>query len=250
MVAVALPNAKTAGSVFRDEILYKYGVPEQVVSDQDTAFTSGVWAEMMESLGIQHSFAAAEHQQRNELVERNNGVLVDRLAAFFEENPDAWDAQLSAAVFAINTGIQASTLTVPFQALFGILPRLPGEALLPQAPDPEAGEDRSEHMERLRASMAVRFASSPTTAKGELRPPPIAKSGLPTRRLGRCPSEGNKEGDPEEAAATVCRAIRSSEAAIGHDILSPGLTGPGKILPVSGPHLPAQALANPSIRWG
>ena len=101
-------------------------------------------------------FAAAEHQQTNGLVERNNGVLVDRLAAFIEETPDVWDAQLSAAVFAINTSVQASTLTVPFQALFGLLPRLLVEALLPKVPDPEAGERRDEQMERLRASMAAR----------------------------------------------------------------------------------------------
>ena len=215
MVAVALPNAKTkaAGSVFRDEILYKYGVPEQDVSDQDTAFTSGVWAEMMESLGIQHSFAAAEHQQTNELVERNNGVLVDRLAAFFEENPDAWDAQLSVAVFAINTGIQASTLTVPFQALFGILPRLPGEALLPQAPDPEAGEDRSEHMERLRASMAVRFASGPTQRMTLTTQSAVgAISALAYRRLlsgttwWTSPDMGGKHGGNSERSPAPARA--------------------------------------------
>ena len=200
MVAVALPNAKTkaAGRVFRDEILYKYGVPEQVVSDQGTAFTSGIWAEQMETLGIQHSFAAAEHQQTNGLVERNNGVLVDRLAAFIEETPDVWDAQLSAAVFAINTSVQASTLTVPFQALFGLLPRLPVEALLPQVPDPEAGEGRDEQMERLRASMAARSQAAQQRQKANYDRRRLPTQAFSTGDLVVVRRKATKKGIPKK----------------------------------------------------
>lgn len=109
--------------------------------------------------GIRHSFAAAEHQQSNGLAEKNNGVLVDRLAAYIAEDPATWDDHLSAAVFAINTSSQASIRTTPFEVCFGILPRLPVEAMLPELPEGDDEESRRRSMERRR-EVAARIHSA------------------------------------------------------------------------------------------
>lgn len=48
-VVGALPNAKAAVAVkfVREEIFHKFGIPQQIISDQGTAFTSGLWGRMM-----------------------------------------------------------------------------------------------------------------------------------------------------------------------------------------------------------
>lgn len=95
-------NAAVAVKFFREEIIHNFGIPQQIVSGQGTATTSRLWGWVIEVYGIRHSFTTAEHQQSIRLAE-NNGVHVDRLAAYIADDPATWDDHRSAAVFAINT---------------------------------------------------------------------------------------------------------------------------------------------------
>ena len=133
VVAEAVPDATAATAIdfFWDKILYQFGVPSDTVSDQASIFTGKKWEELMQRLQIRHSFAAAEHQQSNGLVEKHIGTIVDRIAAVAKEQPRRWDKALPAAIFAINSSVQRSTGWPPFQVLTGILPVLPVEGILP-----------------------------------------------------------------------------------------------------------------------
>ena len=123
-IAGALPDAKaeTAIEFFLDRVVNQFGVPLQVVTDQGSAFTSQSWSEMVGRLNIRHTLATAEHQQTNGLVEKANGTLVDRVAAFVLDHLDSWDKLLGSAVFAINSSIQSSINVSPFQVVFGMVP--------------------------------------------------------------------------------------------------------------------------------
>ena len=127
-------GADSAVEFLLSRIVHTFGVPERIVSDNGPAFTSGRWARALAVLGIRHSLTSPEHAQCNGLVERVNGVILDRLAAHVAEGDD-WDVQLPAAIFAINTGVQASTRTSPFELIFGLPAVLPVEARLPRTAD-------------------------------------------------------------------------------------------------------------------
>lgn len=105
--------------LFLNRIVYQFGVPFQIVTDQGSAFTSQSWAEMIDRLKIQHTLVAAEHQQTNGLVEKANGSLIDRIAAFVVDHIDCWDELLDSAVFTINTSTQLTINIYPFQVVFG-----------------------------------------------------------------------------------------------------------------------------------
>lgn len=53
--------------------LFRYfGIPENIVSDRGTQFTSRVWASFMERLGVSVSLTSSYHPQVNRQVERMN----------------------------------------------------------------------------------------------------------------------------------------------------------------------------------
>ena len=159
VVAGPLPDAKakTAARFFLNEVVFKFGVPQQVVSDPGTSFTSHVWRDLMASLGIAHFYAAAEHQQTNGLTEKNNGTIVDRITAHIVDDVSLWDRQLSAAVFALNPRVQTSTGRTPFEINFGLDPVLPIDALVPVPPEPNAYANRVEELQATRGEVAERI---------------------------------------------------------------------------------------------
>lgn len=68
----------------------------------------------------------------NGLVEKIIGVLVDRMAAFVDEENAMWDLVLEDAVFSINTSFQSSLKMSLFQFLYGFVPTLPVDTLFPR----------------------------------------------------------------------------------------------------------------------
>jgi hypothetical protein len=133
VVAEPVPDtgADAAVEFCLSRLIHTYGVPERIVSDNGPAFTAEKWARTLSFLGVRHSLTSPEHAQTNGLVERVNGVILDRLAAYVTEEVD-WDLQLSAAVFSINTSAQASTRTSPFEIVYGVPAVLPVDARLPK----------------------------------------------------------------------------------------------------------------------
>ena len=61
-------------------------------------------------------------------------MILGRLAAHISEESN-WDLKLPAAVFAINTDVQASTQTSPVEVFFGIPTVLHVDARLPRTAD-------------------------------------------------------------------------------------------------------------------
>ena len=108
------------------------------------------WIEVIRRLGIDHSYAAAEHQQSNGLVEKTNGVVIDRMAAHIEEMPDEWDLHLSIAVFSIITSKHSSTSFSPFQIMYGVLPVLPVEGRYPWPTEVDAVGNSADSLARIR----------------------------------------------------------------------------------------------------
>jgi hypothetical protein len=139
---LAQPVPTCAAGSSTDEVINRYGVYQHIVSDQGTAFTSGAWRDTLSSLGITHTLATTERPQTNGLVERQNAVVIDQLAAFVRDR-ESWDEGLPSAVFAINTDVHSATKFSPFEVLFGFHARLLVETDFPwpEDSDPEVKRD-------------------------------------------------------------------------------------------------------------
>ena len=59
-----------------------HDVPKNIVSDRDVKFTSKLWKELFENLGIELAFGTTYHPQTDGQIERVNMILEDVLRMY------------------------------------------------------------------------------------------------------------------------------------------------------------------------
>jgi transposase InsO family protein len=69
-------TAETVAQAFFADIVRLHGVPESIVSDRDSVFTSGFWNELMRLTGTKLYMSSAFHPQMGGQTEAANRVIV------------------------------------------------------------------------------------------------------------------------------------------------------------------------------
>ena len=117
--AVALRNID-ANTVAEELLSFfaRVGVPEEILTDQGTNFTSQLLKEVYRLLQIKPIRTTPYHPQTDGLVERFNGTLKAMLRKTAQEGKD-WDKLLPYLLFAYREVPQASTGFSPFELLYG-----------------------------------------------------------------------------------------------------------------------------------
>jgi hypothetical protein len=118
-------TAKEFALIFFNNIVRLHGVPNVIISDRDSKFTSVFWKELMKSLNIQQRMSSAFHPESDGQTERSNRTLETMLRHYVNERNDDWSQQLTAAEIAINNSQQSSTKYSPFYMNYGFNPRFP-----------------------------------------------------------------------------------------------------------------------------
>ena len=72
-------SAQGLAAVYASRVFRHHGVPQSIVSDRDTRFTSLFWRELAKRLGTELHMSTAYHPQTHGQTERVNGVLEDTL---------------------------------------------------------------------------------------------------------------------------------------------------------------------------
>ena len=75
-------SAPDVAKLFLDNIYRLHGIPESIVSDRDTRFTSRFWRTLFELLGTKLTFSTAFHLQTDGQTERMNRTLEQMLRAY------------------------------------------------------------------------------------------------------------------------------------------------------------------------
>ncbi len=128
--AVSNQTAATVAKLLVEEVVSRYGVPAEVLSDRGSAFLSGLMKEVTKLLGLHQVNTTAYHPQTDGLVERFNRTLTAMLAKTTERGGRDWDKHLPFVLFAYRATQQQSTQESPFFLVYGRDPRLPVEDLL------------------------------------------------------------------------------------------------------------------------
>lgn len=118
-------TAEDVGKIFWKEVVRHHGIPDSIVSDRDTRFTSKFWTALWKQLGTKLLMSSAHHPETDGQTERANRTLEDMLRAFVDVNQDDWDEYLVQAEIAYNNSEQASTKYTPFYLNSGQHPSLP-----------------------------------------------------------------------------------------------------------------------------
>ena len=97
----------------------RVGVPEEILTDQGTNFTSQLLSEVYRLLQIKPIRTMPYHPQTDGLVKRFNGTLKAMLKTTAAEEGRDWDRLLPYLLFAYREVPQASTGFSPFELLYG-----------------------------------------------------------------------------------------------------------------------------------
>ena len=117
---------KTAPAVARafvQHIWRQHGLPVDIISDRDVAFTSQFWRDIMKYLGINQRMSTAFHPQTEGQTERVNQVLEAYLREYCNYEQNDWAELLPLAKFSYNNSAHSATNFSPFYANYGYHPR-------------------------------------------------------------------------------------------------------------------------------
>jgi hypothetical protein len=116
-------DAASIAKLFMNRIVSAHGLPDDIVTDRGSVFTSLFMKTFLEALGIKHNLSTAFHPQTDGQTERTNATLEQYLRCFINYQQDDWSDLLPNAEFCYNNTVHSSTSQTPFFALQGYHPR-------------------------------------------------------------------------------------------------------------------------------
>ncbi|KAI3702753.1 hypothetical protein L6452_28505 [Arctium lappa] len=96
-----LPIEKLA-KLYIDEVVSRHGVPQSIMSDRDSRFTSNFWASLQKELGTRLNMITAYHPQTDGQSERTIQTLKDMLRSCVIDFGGSCDSHLPLVEFAYN----------------------------------------------------------------------------------------------------------------------------------------------------
>ena len=143
-------------------IFSRVGIPEEILTDMGSQFTSAVMSEVSRLLSFKQLVTAPWHPICNGLVERFNGTFKKMLVRMCAEQPKDWDRYIDPLLFAYREAPQESLGFSPFELLYGWPVRGPMQILKQlwskEIEDPEVRSTYQyvlELRERLESTLAI-----------------------------------------------------------------------------------------------
>ena len=128
----------------------RFGVPESIVTDRGRQFTSGLWTELGNLLGVSRSRTTSYHPQSNGIIERQHRILKERIMSRSSSSGSGtWLQHLPFVLLGMRSSIRVDSQCSPSDLVFGAPLRLPGDMLSSSDPVPLA----SDFAARLRSVM-------------------------------------------------------------------------------------------------
>ena len=121
MTFTALDIAQT----ILDHVISNWGIPERIISDRDTRFTSTLWEEIFKAFGTKLKRSTAYHPQSDGQTERTNRRLKEIISSLPDKHKQNWELQLGIIQLVINNTKNASTGFTPNQMIYGINTKIP-----------------------------------------------------------------------------------------------------------------------------
>jgi transposase InsO family protein len=117
-VAPVTTQDSTAAIKFIKSIVFRFGVPHSIITDNGTNFTSKEFMNYCETLGIKLKFASVAHPKSNGQVKKANGLICNgikkRLLGPLEKAKHAWVDELPSVLWSLRTTPNAAIQETPF----------------------------------------------------------------------------------------------------------------------------------------
>ncbi|GJX56895.1 reverse transcriptase domain-containing protein [Tanacetum coccineum] len=117
--AVATITGNQGNKFVWDNIVCRFGLPGEIISDNGKQFRDNPFKDWCEKLCIRQCFASVKHPQANGLVERANRSLGEGIKARLDERSKDWIEELPHVLWAHRTMIKSSNGETPFSLTYG-----------------------------------------------------------------------------------------------------------------------------------
>ena len=115
-----IPSSEDTAKAFMINIFRLHGLPNEILSDRGTQFTSKFWTSICKTLKISMKLSSPFQHQTNGLTERVNSVVEQLLRCYSNFKGSNWQNNLYLAEFCYNNIIQESLKNSPFYANYGL----------------------------------------------------------------------------------------------------------------------------------
>ena len=105
------------------EVVRLHGIPESIVSDRDTKFTSIFWKELHRLMGSKLLMSTAFHPRMDGATERANRSIAQILHTVVSNDQRDWSDKCPMVEFAINSSVNTTTGYTPFELNYGYMLR-------------------------------------------------------------------------------------------------------------------------------
>nr|GAT47604.1 gag-pol polyprotein [Mycena chlorophos] len=115
-------KAKDIAEVVFEHVYSKHGLPETIVSDRDSLFTSIFWSHLHALIGTKLKMSSSFHPQSDGAMERANRTIGQMLRSCISPNQKDWVTKLPTIEFALNSARSETTGFSPFYLNTGMTP--------------------------------------------------------------------------------------------------------------------------------
>jgi transposase InsO family protein len=104
------------------EIMYKFGVPNNIITNNGTKFTAMEFKDFCVDSSIKINYASVSHPQNIGQVERSNGMILQglnpRIFNRLKPYTDKWVKELPSVLWALRTTPSHATSHTPFSLVY------------------------------------------------------------------------------------------------------------------------------------
>ena len=111
----------------KKHIVYHFGIPQTITTDQGTMFTSEEFRNFASSMGIKLWNSSPYYAQANGQAEASNQILIKLIKKRIEEQPTKWYLTLNEALWAYRMACHGSINSSPCELVYGHNAILPWE---------------------------------------------------------------------------------------------------------------------------
>lgn len=111
-------------------IIYRFGIPETITTDQGLVFTGRKMQEFSKEIGIKLLTYTPYYAQANGQVEAANKVVIGLIKKHVDKNPKNWYKTSYQILWACRTSPKEATNATPFRLTYGNDAVLPIEICL------------------------------------------------------------------------------------------------------------------------
>jgi len=143
--------------MYLDHIIRLHGIPESLVSDRGSIFTSHFWSSLSSMMNTKQKLSTAFHPQTDGQTERMNQIIEQYLRIYCNYLQDNWSSLLSLAEFSYNNAHHSSINCSPFYANYGYNPSFTVDLRKPSVAP--AAKDHAEVLRNLHEQLVENLKS-------------------------------------------------------------------------------------------